>query len=160
MNYLREKDDLCYQMCKLQSRIFERSSRAGVPSMYFAKVYFNSQYSYLMDHLEIFEYEYGEEHIFSSVSKNVNSKRGNILSPEIMAWIGYLLRQWAYVYSLNSKQIIKAVPISYLAKVYPLYHSLSIDEAIIRIAESRSAIHLITDPQKRLYDIVKRIYSL
>lgn len=159
MNYLREKDDRCYELCKLQSRIFERSAKEGIPSTFFIKVYLNSKYSYLMDRLEIFNYEYGEELIYRQVSSDVHMKRGTVIAPEIMSWIGYLLREWSYIYSLTCKQIVKAIPISYIASVYPLYHSLSIEEAIIRIAESRSETKLITDPQKRMYDLAIKYYS-
>ena len=159
MNYLREKDDRCYELCKLQSRIFERSAKEGIPSMYFIKVYLNSRYSYWMDRLEIFNYEYGDELIYRQVSSNIHMKRGTVLAPHIMAWIGYLLREWSYIYSLTCKQIVKSIPISYIASVYPLYHSLSIEEAIIRIAESRDEKELITDPQKRLYDLARKYYS-
>ncbi len=130
MKYSRKKDDNCYLLAKIQSRLFEKASMENIPSAYFAKVFFNSHYCRLFDDLSFLDFYPSEKEIFDYVKANVHMNRGTVLPKEIMSWIGYLLREWAYTYNVWSKQITKKVTLSYLAKVYYPYHSLDIQKAI------------------------------
>lgn len=134
MNYSREKDDNCNRLSKLQSRLFERASLENIPSSYFAKVFFNSSYCRMFDTLSFFDYYPSEDEIFNYIKNNTHMNRGTVLPKEVMSWIGYLLRQWAYTYEIWSKQITKKVSISYLANAYHSYQSLDIHRAIQMIA--------------------------
>lgn len=154
MSYLRDKDEACYLLCKLQSRLFERASDDGIPSSYFAKVYFNSRYGEMMDDLSYLEEYPSDYEIYGYVKAHVRMKRGTVLPPHVMAWIGYLLRQWAYVYRVRSKSILKRVPISYLAQVYGPYHALDVQKAIELIAHDRG-IDLGESPDDRVMRILK-----
>ena len=83
----------------------------------------------MLDDLSYFDFDITDDVIFESIKSDVHMTRGTILPDFVMAWIGYLLREWSYTYSLRSKQIIKHVPISYLADVYCPYHSLDIQKS-------------------------------
>ncbi len=137
MKFSREKDDDCYQMCKIQSRLFERASKEGIPSAYFVKVFCNSPYNRMMDkNIYLSEYPSDKE-VFAYMNENVHMDRGTVLPEYVMSWIGYLIREWAYTYVVRAKSILKRAPISYLAKVYGPYHTVSIQKAIQMIAEDR-----------------------
>lgn len=137
MKYSREKDDNCFELSKIQSRLFERASEENIPSYYFIKIFFNSRYCRMFDDLTFFDYYPSEEEMFNHVKANIHMERGTVLPKEIMSWIGYLLREWAYTYKVRCKQIIKKAPISYLAQVYLPYHSVDIQKAIKMIASDR-----------------------
>lgn len=134
MKYSREKDDKCFELAKLQSRLFERASKERIPSAFFAKVFFNSKYCQMLDDLSYFDFYPSEDVIFNYVKDNVGMERGTVFPGFVMSWIGYLLREWAYTYSVRSKNITKKLTIRYLNNVYPLYHSLDIQKAIKLIA--------------------------
>ena len=134
MKFSREKDELCHHLCKAQARLFEQASKEGIPSAYFAKVFFNSKYNRMMDDLSYWDLYPSDVEILNYMRANVKMKRGTVLPDYVMNWIGYLLREWAYTYRVRSKQITKKVPISYLSKVYLPYHSLDIQKAIQLIA--------------------------
>lgn len=157
MSYLRDKDEKCYILCKLQSRLFERSVEEGIPSMYFFKVFFNSKYCQMLDDLSYFNFDITDDEIFNYVKSNVHMKRGTILPEYVMGWIGYLLREWAYVYNLRSKQITRKVPLSYLSSVYNPYHSLDVQKAIQLIVEDKK-LDINDDPQIRLMRILRKTY--
>ena len=159
MNYLREKDDKCIRLCKLQSRLFERASIEKIPSAYFVKVFANSKYCNLIDNLDYFDYSFTDDEIFNYVKSNVKMTRGTIITPQAMSWIGYLLREWAYIYRTRMKAILKNVPLSFLNDVYPMYHALDIQKAIQLIAESRG-ININESPEERLRRIVEKYCCL
>ena len=72
-----------------------------------------------------------------------NYEVGHIkVSPAIMAWIGYLIRYWAYIYEINTKQIYKNIKFDELCSLYEAYHSLDVEEAINRINEAHNIKYL------------------
>ena len=155
MNYSRKKDDGCIKLCEFQARLFERASKNHIPSAYFVKIFVSSSGCIAMDDLEALRYPLSEEGVYINIKNKVKMNRGTILPTFVMSWIGYLLRQWAYTYNVRSKVILKKVPLSYLFNVYPSYHALDIQKAIILIAEDRN-IDLNEKPETRLYNIIKR----
>lgn len=156
MKYSREKDDTCVELAKLQSRLFERASKEGIPSAFFAKVFFNSKYCQMLDDLSYLKIYPSEDEIFEYVKNNVGMERGTIYPGFVMSWIGYLLREWAYTFSVRTKQITKKVTMRYLCTVYPPYHSLDIRKAIILIA-SDLHININESLQETTLRILKEI---
>ena len=159
MNYLRERDETCFRLCKLQARLMERASEDKIPSYFFAKVYFHSGYVRKMDDLSLLDTLIGEEEIYSYVSNNIKMTRGVVYPKEVMYWIGYLLREWSYRYQEYSISILKKVSLKYLASVYNPYHSLDILKAIERIAED-NGIDLDEDPEAKLQRILRKTIKI
>jgi hypothetical protein len=80
---------------------------------------------------------------FEELKKESNYEVGkNKVSPAILAWVGYLLRYWAYTYQISTKQIYKIVKLDELCKLYEAYHSLDVEEAINRINEAHGILYL------------------
>lgn len=154
MKYLRAKDNNCYYLSNLQSRLFEKSSEDGIPSAYFAKVFFNSKYGKMFDDLSFLDTSLNEKHVYEETKQLVNMNHGTIIPPHIMGWIGYLLREWAYVYRYSSKALLGKIPMSYLKDVYEPYHSLDINKAIQLIALDRN-INIKETLEDRTYRILK-----
>ena len=55
---------------------------------------------------------------------------------EILYWVGYLLRYWAYTKEIDSAALLRLVKPSLLFGVYEAYHGLSMAEAVERLEES------------------------
>ncbi len=158
MKYLRENDDNCYFLAKIQANLFERSSNDNYSSYFFAKVFFNSPYAHKMDDLSFLSTSISEDEIYSYVTDRLKMKdRGVIYPPHVMYWIGYLLREWSYRYGVASFTIMRYVSMDYLASVYNPYHSLDVLKAIQKIAEAKN-IDLNEDPNERLRIILSKTY--
>lgn len=137
MKYLRERDDNCHYLCKIQANIFAKSSKRKIPSCFFAKVFMCSKYASAMDDLTYLDSNISEEVIYQNIVNEIHMQRGIVYEDYIMEWIGYLYREWSYRLKINSSYLIKKVPVTYLAKVYYPYHSLDILKAIQEIAKDR-----------------------
>ena len=153
MKYSRERDEICVRLCKMQSRIFKKATKEGIPSYFFVRAFAASPYSMKIDELEILDTDISEQEIYREVKSRVKTRRGTIYDEEVMGWIGYLLREWAYRYKVFTTALFKMVPLTYLANVYVPYHSLDILKAIEKIAEEKN-IDLNEDPQERLMKIL------
>lgn len=153
MSCLRERDELCFRLCKMQARLFERASRERIPSHFFLRAYLASPYVRDMDDLTIFDGVVGEEEIFQSIKSRIKTTRGTVYDAATMSWVGYLLREWAYRYKTYTTIIAQQVDLAYLASVYGAYHSLDVLKAIEKIA-SEKGIDLAETPEERLRKIL------
>ena len=156
MKSLRKNDDNCYFLAKTQSLIFEESAIEKIPSSYFIKVFSNSKYCKSLDNLSYLDDIVDYYTILQSVKDNVHMKRGNVYPSHVMAWVGYLLREWSYIYKMRTTTILKAVSLSFLVKVYPLYHSLDVNKAILMIAEA-NGLDITLSLEERTIDAIKNI---
>ncbi len=155
MKYSRERDEICLRLCKMQSRMFKKASEEGIPSFFFVKAFACSTCVWKIDSLAFLDSNVSEEEIYRYVKSKVKTRRGTVYDSDVMGWIGYLLREWAYRYKTYTSIIMKSVDLTYLAKAYYPYHSLDILKAIKKIAEEKK-IDLNEDPQERLIRILRQ----
>jgi len=69
----------------------------------------------------------GEELLLLTTVKPFESE--NEIDPEILYWVGYLYRKWAFM-GASSRSIISFVPAQKAIETYGGYHTLDIAEAI------------------------------
>ena len=82
----------------------------------------------------------GEEYLLEEVTskEDINQNtNAQVISKEIMYWIGYIYRYWSYTYQKTSKQIYKFIKPKELRSLYYPYHSLDPAQAIERILEAK-----------------------
>ena len=156
MNYFRQNDENCFRLSKSQSLIFEKASLNGIPSYFFVKVFFNSKYGRQFDDLSILYSPRNEQQIYIETEKKVKMRRGSIIPAPVMAWIGYLLREWSYLYAMPSTALLKIVSLDYLTGVYNPYHSQDIRKAIELILKDKK-VDLDPIPLHRTIKILEEI---
>lgn len=159
MKSLRENDDNCYLLSKMQANIFEQSSIDNIPSAYFVKVFANSIYAKMMDNLDFFNSSLSENDIYQNVKDNVKMSRGTVYPDYVMHWVGYILRGWSYLYKVNTNSILKKIPLSSFVKAYYPYHSLDVTKAIERIADDNK-VDLTNTLENKLKKILSMTFDL
>ena len=99
-----DKDGLI--LCEIQGRIFEESyDKYETSSPVFVRRFMNSKLAEEMDAEGFLERPFNEEDAFGTLDKEFGqSSYGTTkYSPDILNWIGYLYRYWAYTYDMPSK---------------------------------------------------------
>jgi hypothetical protein len=141
---MRKIDDRGILLAKYQSDLFENSIKElSCSSSYFYKKFAFSKLAHRMDKDSFINEALDIPAAFEELKKESNYEVGkNKVSPAILAWVGYLLRYWAYTYQISTKQIYKIVKLDELCKLYEAYHSLDVEEAINRINEAHGILYL------------------
>lgn len=137
-------DDTGLLLANYQSNLFELSAkRLSCSSAYFYKKFAFSQLAKRMDKKSFILESLDVEGAIEELKKEGNYEQGSSkASPKVLAWIGYLLRYWAYTYEISTKQIYKYIKFDELCRLYEAYHSLDIEEAILRINEAHNIKYL------------------
>lgn len=148
---MRQFDDKGLMLCKTQGNLFVESiDRFSGGSANFIKRYMNSTECRDVDDT----LEFNSSVILSGLEQkydlNIGKKK---YDKDIIYWIGYLYRYWAYVYQMPSSRIFEIVSANELYDLYGAYHTISADAAIERICEARN-ISVNMD----IMEIMKRIY--
>ena len=111
---MRKFDELGLTLCKLQANVFAQSKTKIEGSIYlFIRKY---MYSDVCEKIDKLTYIYESTDIFSNIS--VEGKNKNEISEDILYWVGYIYRYWAYTYELSSKKIYKIVPGKEMISLY------------------------------------------
>lgn len=132
MNYSRKPDDLVARMAHNQAWIFEKASRDGLPSYSFIKMYMCSPLVDELDRLILVP----DDEICYPIYQTIKRK-GTVVDPNVMHWIGYVYRYLAYLYGVSSRVLFHEVQPKYLYEVYEPYHSLDIVKAAEKIYEEK-----------------------
>lgn len=141
---MKKIDDIGLLLAKYQSDLFELSAkRLPCSSAYFYKKFAFSKLAKRMDKKSFISESLDVEGAIEELKREGNYEKGNIkIAPKVLAWIGYLLRYWAYTYEISTKQIYKYIKLDELCRLYEAYHSLDIEEAISRINEAHNIKYL------------------
>lgn len=81
---------------------------------------------------------------------------GKSINREVMYWIGYVYRYWAYTYEIPSSELFGKVQPKILEKRYELYHSMDVEYLIERIIEEE---HIDLMTTKQLLDLLEEFKS-
>ena len=148
---MREFDDIGLQLSIQQANMFVEMNKLFSGSSYaLIKTFMNSNCAFRIDsNLSI-----DTSDVISEMSnyKIVNKGKQKINS-DVIYWIGYLYRYWAYVFEESSKKIYSIIQAEELEKLYNSYHTLDPKMAIERIYESKNI-----QKKDSLLDIMKKIY--
>ena len=126
---------MCFDLCEMQSRIFERSVIDHIPSNTFIRSYMLSTPVKYVDRLESSGSETDEVFIYDIVKNKIEVYRGTLFSIDEMKWIGYIYRAISYLLDLTSREIFKKITPNYLREVYKPYHTFDVIRAIEEIFE-------------------------
>ena len=138
------------ELCKIQGRIFAGSRDKIKGSSYiFIRKYMNSKVCEKMDNLTYF-YEQSDSYDEVNISKCGGVK----ISEDILYWVGYIYRYWAYTYEIPSKRIYKIINGKELVSLYGPYHTMDPSKAIERIYE-----HTKTKNPQSPVDLIRKNYK-
>lgn len=131
---MREYDELGLQLAKSQATLFEESllKYKGSSAIFIRNFMYSTEVEKVDRYLE-----FNSSDIINSLNNKDLTIGKNKYSPEIIYWIGYLYRYWAYVYEISSKRIYKIASADEMRKLYKTYHTMDPKVAINRILEEK-----------------------
>ena len=157
---MRKIDDTGLLLAKYQADLFEYTvNHLTCSSAYFFKKFAFSALAQRMDNKAFLFESLDIPAAIEELQKESNYSVGNIkVAPQVLAWIGYLLRYWSYTYEVSTKQIYKLISFNELCELYEAYHSLDVEAAIQRINEAHN-IKYLGDPGYKKDELLK-LYNL
>ena len=154
MEFIRSVDHLAYYLASMQARNFEQSVRLGIPSKTFVRCFLLSNEARQIDELNLDIAGLSEGEILDAISMRIQTRKGEIYSPNEMHFIGYFYRMAAYLTGCHSRELYRSIKPEILYKNYLTLHALTIEDAIKEIFE-------ITHFEvKDKYELFKQIYRL
>lgn len=140
---MRDIDRDGLALCRLQALLFENSpDTATCSSPIFVRRFMNSEAARRMDNPSFLDGSDSPASLMAEVEEQYGpSTYGKVrYGAEVLHWMGYLYRYWAYTREWPSSQVYQAMPARELAKLYQPYHSLDPDQAIARIEEAKGLL--------------------
>lgn len=156
-----DKDGL--SLCTLQGNVFVSSlDNVECSSKIFMRRFLNSKVAREFDSSSILDGTLTIKDIFFELEEEFGktSYGSKKYDREVLFWIGYIYRYFAYTYNLTSKYVYKIVKPSELNELYYVYHTFDPKVAIERILEEKKISFDIDDQNKRLLEMLKtRLYK-
>ena len=132
-------NELQIKMCDVQGRLFELSADRKYSSSAFIKIFMTSSVAKSLDssfnHMQWAGEEYLLDEIVSSVTADAFSKSSDILSKDVLFWIGYIYRYWHYYTGEDSARIYKQAPYNVMKRNYMIFHTMAPELAIENLKE-------------------------
>ena len=132
-------NELQLKMCDVQGRLFELSADRKFSSSAFIKTFMSSSVAKSLDskfnHMQWAGEEYLLDEIISSADKKTLTDNSEILSKDILYWIGYLYRYWHYHTGEDSAKIYKQAPYDIMKRNYMIFHTMAPELAVEDLKE-------------------------
>ena len=158
---MREMDKDGLLLCSIQGRIFEESNaKYATSSPVFIRRFMNSELAREIDSGGLLERPFNEEDGFARLDEEFGtSSYGTEKYPtEVLYWIGYIYRYFAYTKQKSSLQVYKIIKPKELRGLYLSYHTLDPAFAIDRILEAKHLPLSEAEEQQRQLEILKKHY--
>ena len=126
-----------FELCRMQGKIFENSRFYKDSSPVFIRRFMYSDIARRMDEGGYMFESTGDMLLHEDAASENSNPRKVCFSREELYWIGYIYRYWAIMTGAASKKIFKIAPSREMRELYYPYHSLSPEQAIERILESK-----------------------
>ena len=156
-----DKDGL--SLCTLQGNVFASSlDNVECSSKIFMRRFLNSKVAREFDSSSILDGTMTIKDIFFELEEEFGktSYGSKKYDREVLFWIGYIYRYFAYTYNLTSKYVYKIVKPSELNELYYVYHTFDPKVVIERILEEKRISFDVEDQNKRLLEMLKtRLYK-
>lgn len=156
-----DKDGL--SLCKLQGDVFVSSlDNTNCSSEIFMRRFMTSKISKEFDSLAILDDSLTILEIIQKIDDEFGkTSYGRIkYEKEVMFWIGYIYRYFAYTYDLSSKFVYKIIKPKELNERYYVYHSFDPSIAIERILDEKNLSFDLDVQNKQLLKLLrKRLYG-
>ena len=152
---MKKFDSIGKFLCEYVSRLFAyQTERKDGSSKVFIKAFV---YSSLVEQLDKEEFMFSSTDIpeaYDILKKEKNLKRGKEIYPSfVMAWIGYIMKYFAYTRGISEKRVYECVKPDELYAMYEAYHSLDNEAVVTRIIEAKN-INLSLDN----LNLLRKIY--
>lgn len=131
-------DSLELKLCDIQGRLFELSVAEGYDSEKFVPFFMNSVVAKSLDSQYNRMQWVGEEYLLEELADEGNKeliKDKNIISSEIMYWIGYIYRYWHYLKGESSAKIYRQANVNTMRRNYMIFHTMDPELAIDDLIE-------------------------
>lgn len=131
-------EQLKLKLCDIQGRLFELSAEKGYGSAAFIKAFMTSEIAKDLDSKYNRMQWAGEEYLLDeiiSASPDIASTAGEVLSADVIYWIGYLYRYWHFYTGERSAQIYKQAPVETMKRNYMMFHTMDPTLAIEDLKE-------------------------
>ncbi len=129
-------NELEMKLCDIQGRLFELSAQKGYTSATFIKAFMTSQIAKALDSKYNRMQWAGEEYLLEEVAATGElTAGGEVLSKDVLFWIGYIYRYWHYYTGEDSAKIYKQAPAETMNRNYLLFHTMSPELAIEKLKE-------------------------
>ena len=127
-------DGMQLKLCDIQGRLFENSTEYASES--FIRDFMKSEVAEHLDSPYNKLQWMGEEYLLEELKDEKElSKNGEKYSPEVLYWIGYLYRYWAFSRNERSKRIYRHAPAKTMKRNYMMFHTFDPDIAIDDLKE-------------------------
>ncbi len=121
-------DELQLKMCDVQGRLFELSADRKYSSLAFTKLFMTSPVAKALDskfnHMQWAGEEYLLDETIACVDKEILTNNSEILSKDVLYWIGYIYRYWHYYTGEDSAKIYKQAPYDIMKRNYMIFHTM------------------------------------
>ena len=132
-------------LCDEQGFLFEQSASLSLNSPTFIRRYMNSALALSLDEEEDDVYAFSLTDLFAIVNAPYPQIQEGIAGKhypkEILYWMGYLYRYWAYYRYRNSKSLYRLCPSTTLYPAYFAYHTMDPKTAIENLEEDDLDAH-------------------
>ncbi|MBQ7291104.1 MAG: hypothetical protein IJW76_05210 [Clostridia bacterium] len=132
------------QLCDIQGRLFELSSKKGYDSISFIKAFMLSDVAKGLDSkFNRFQWA-GEEYLLAEVTDCAEiSKNGAVFDKEVLYWTGYIYRFWHFFTGEDSKEIYKQASAETMSRNWLMFHALTAEIAIDNLIEIYRQKHFL-----------------
>lgn len=131
-------DKISLKLCDIQGRLFELSSQQEYDSEKFVSFFMGSEVAKSLDSPYNRMQWAGEEYLLEELiaeSGNTIQRSGEVISSEVMYWMGYIYRYWHYYKDEPSTKIYRQASFKTLKRNYLMFHTLDPELAIDDLIE-------------------------
>jgi len=131
-------DNISLKLCDIQGRLFELSSKKEFDSKKFTALFMKSDVAKALDSKYNRMQWAGEEYLLEELTDGKEeflSQKSEIISSEIMYWIGFLYRYWHFYKNECSIKIYRNCSFDTLKRNYAVFHTMDAEMAIDDLIE-------------------------
>ena len=120
-------NELQLKLCDIQGRLFELSAEKKYNSAAFVNIFMTSNTAKELDSKYNRMQWAGEEYLLEEVTSaadGILTAEGEILSKDVLYWMGYIYRYWHYYNGESSAKIYKQAPVGTMKRNYMIFHTM------------------------------------
>lgn len=142
-------------LCDEQGFLFERSVELPLNSPSFIRRYMFSALAESLDNGEEDVYAFSLKELYAIVNASYPNpsvgKQGKHYPKEVLYWVGYLYRYWAFLRFRSSASLYRDYPSQLLFLSYDAYHTMDPKNAIENLEEDYLARHPEQQEKEAIY---------
>jgi hypothetical protein len=145
-------------LCDIQGKIFENSiDYVTISSEMFIRRYMLSKIVKSLDNQSFLDDTLTIDNVFDEIDKEYGPLvYGKIkYNKEVLYWIGYIYRYFAFTYELSSRQVYRMIKPKELNEAYYVYHTFDCQQAIERLLESKGIYFTPEKQNERLLRLIR-----